>query len=86
MLTKLWDLGGNTNASFLALIPKEANLTSFSRFQLISLWNSSYKILTKIITSQLKKILPKTILANQGNFMQDIQIMDTIFLVQEAID
>jgi hypothetical protein len=34
-------LGGITNSSFLALIPKEVNPSMFSRFQPISLCNSS---------------------------------------------
>jgi hypothetical protein len=42
-------LGGATNTSFLALIPKVKNANSFDRFHPISLCNVSYKILTKII-------------------------------------
>jgi hypothetical protein len=75
----------NTNSSFLALIPKEINPTSFTRFQPISLCNYSYKILTKIIASRLKKILPKIISPNQEGFIHDRQIMDNIVLVPEAI-
>ena len=37
-------LGGCTNSTFLALIPKEANPSSFDRFRPISLCNASYKI------------------------------------------
>jgi hypothetical protein len=47
-------IGGNTNSSFIALVPKESNPSTFARFWPISLCNSSYKILTKIIASQLK--------------------------------
>lgn len=78
-------IGGNTNSSFLALIPKETNPTTFSRFQPISLCNSSYKILTKIIATRLKIVLSKLISPNQGGFMQDRQFEDSIVLVQEAI-
>jgi hypothetical protein len=41
--------GGNTIFSFISLIPKETIHTSFSRLWPISLCNSSYKSLTKII-------------------------------------
>ena len=41
-------IGGFTNSTFLALIPKENRPTSFSRFRPISLCNSSYKIITKV--------------------------------------
>jgi hypothetical protein len=40
-------MGGSTNSSFLALIPKEFNPSSFKRFCPISLCNVSYKIISK---------------------------------------
>jgi hypothetical protein len=73
-------LGGSTNSSFLALIPKEVNPTSFAHFRPISLCNSSYKIMTKIITSLMKSLMPKIISNNQGGFMQDKHIIDNIVL------
>jgi hypothetical protein len=47
-------MGGATNSSFLALIPKEKNASSFDRFHPISLCNVSYKIMAKIIANRLK--------------------------------
>jgi hypothetical protein len=78
-------IGGGTNSSFLALIPKERGATSFFRFRPISLCNTSYKILTKIIANRLKNILPVIILKNQGSFIKGRHIMDNIILVQEAL-
>jgi len=78
-------IGGYTNATFLALIPKENRPTSFARFRPISLCNSSYKILAKILTSRLKPLLPSLISDNQGGFMANKKITDSILLVQEAI-
>jgi hypothetical protein len=40
-------LGGATNSSFLALIPKEFGASSLDRFRPISLCNISYKISPK---------------------------------------
>ena len=57
-------LGGSTNSSFLALIPKEKGANTFNRFRTISLCNTGYKIITKIIASRLKRILPKIIPEN----------------------
>ena len=51
-------LGVSTNSAFLALIPKEKGELSFSRFRPISLYNTSYKILTKVIANRLKNVLP----------------------------
>lgn len=78
-------IGGYTNATFLALIPKENRLSSFSRFRPISLCNASYKILSKILASRLKPLLPYLISENQGGFLPNRQITDSILLVQEAI-
>ena len=78
-------IGGYTNATHLALIPKENRPSSFARFRPISLCNSSYKILTKIIVTRLKPLLPSLISENQGGFLANRQITDSILLVQEAI-
>jgi len=78
-------IGGYTNSTYLALIPKENRPTTFSRFRPISLCNSSYKILTKILATRLKPLLPSLISENQGGFLANKQISDSIVLVQEAI-
>lgn len=48
-------IDGNTNSTFLALIPKEKGALNFSRFEPISLCNTGYKIITKVIAMRLKK-------------------------------
>jgi len=52
------NLGGSTNSSFLALIPKEKGAISFNSFRPISICNTSYKILAKVIANRLKALLP----------------------------
>eukprot|EP00253_Pinus_taeda_P024639 PITA_24639 len=74
-------LGGFTNSTFLALIPKENRPTSFSRLRPISLCNSSYKILAM----RLKPFLPSLISENQGGFISNRHIHDSIILVHKAI-
>jgi hypothetical protein len=78
-------IGGGTNSYFLALIPKEKGAVNFERFHPISLCNTSYKILTKIIANRIKNILPAIILKNQGGFVKGRYIVDNIILVQEAL-
>jgi len=46
------------NATFLTLIPKENKTTSPAHFRPIALCNVIYKLLTKIIATRLKPILP----------------------------
>eukprot|EP00253_Pinus_taeda_P013957 PITA_13957 len=78
-------LGGYTNSTYLALIPKENRPTTFSRFRPISLCNSAYKIITKNLSSRLKPLLSSLISENQGGFLANRHISDSILLVQEAI-
>ena len=78
-------IGGSTNSAFLALIPKEKEAKSFDRFQPISLCNIGYKVITKILASRLKHILPSLIPENQGGFVKGRKIWKNIILVQEAI-
>lgn len=78
-------MGGNTKSSYLELIPKDANPSTFNRFRPISLCNSSYKIVTKIIVNRIKKVLPEIISENQGGFVPNRLIIDNVMVVQEAI-
>lgn len=78
-------MGGFTNSTHLALIPKENRPSSFSRFWPISLCNSTYKIISKILAAMLKPLLPSLISENQGGFLPNRHITDSILLVQEAI-
>ena len=63
-------VGGCTNSTFLALIPKEVNPSSFDRFHPISLCNVSYKILAKLLANRFKLLLGKPISPLQGGFVK----------------
>ena len=78
-------VGGCTNSTFLALIPKEVNPSSFDRFHPISMCNASYKILSKIITNIFKILLSKLISPLQGGFVKGRHLVDNVIQVQEAI-
>eukprot|EP00253_Pinus_taeda_P030823 PITA_30823 len=78
-------LGGSTNSSFLALIPKEKGANTFNRFRPISLCNIGYKLITKVISNRLRHILPKVIPESQGGFIHGRHLVDNFTLVQEAI-
>jgi len=61
---------GVYNTTFISLISKEENLTSFKKFRLISLCNYKYKIISKVIARILKKILPKQVLDEKFRFLE----------------
>ncbi|KAH9327618.1 hypothetical protein KI387_007796 [Taxus chinensis] len=54
-------------------------------FRPISLCNTSYKILTKIIAGRIQMVLPNFISGNHGDFVPGRQITDSIIVIQEAI-
>ena len=76
---------GEANSSFISLILKDKKTTSLNRFDTISLYKTSYKILTKIIASHLKKLIPRIISKNQSGFLDDRKIIDNIIIMQEVI-
>jgi hypothetical protein len=78
-------LGGSTNSTFLALIPKETNPISFDRFRPISLCNASYKIIAKLLANRIKPLLGKLISDSQGGFVKGRHILDNVIQVQEAM-
>ena len=78
-------MGGSTNSTFLAVIPKEVNPNTFERFRPISLCNSSYKILAKLLENRIKPLLGKLISPSQGGFIKGRHIIDNVIQVQEAI-
>ena len=78
-------VGGSTNSTFLALILKEVNPTSFEIFRPISLFNASYKIFSKLLSNRLKPLLGKLISSLQGGYVKGRHIMDNVIQVQEAM-
>ena len=78
-------IGGCTNSTFLALIPKEVNPTTFERFRPISLCNDSYKILSKLLANQINPLLGKLISLLQGGCVKGRHILDNVIQVQEVM-
>ena len=78
-------VGGNTNSTFLDLIPKESKPSTFNRFRPISLCNASYKIISKLLANMLKLLLRKLISPLQGGFVKGHQILVNVIQVQESM-
>jgi hypothetical protein len=69
---------GAFNTTFLALIPKDDNPSSFDKFRPISLCNCIYKIISKVIVRRLKKVLSRKISDEQFGFLEGRQIHEAI--------
>ena len=58
------------NATFLTLIPKEERVTHPKQYRPITLCNVIYKIITKVIVTHLKPILPFIISKEQLGYVE----------------
>lgn len=74
------------NATFIALIPKKKGASSLSDFRPISLIGSVYKLLAKVLSLRLRKVVGKLVLASQHAFVGERQIIDASFIANEAVD
>eukprot|EP00253_Pinus_taeda_P013455 PITA_13455 len=73
------------SSTFLALIPKVEEAKTPEKFRPIALCNVIYKIISKVIASRLKTILPGIISEEQSGYVEGRQILDNILLAQEMI-
>jgi hypothetical protein len=73
------------NQTLIALIPKRKGLETLNHFRPISLCNTVYKIITKILVLRLKPLLPSLISPLQTAFVADRRGFDNVVIAQELI-
>lgn len=71
------------NATFLVMIPKCVSTDSVDKFHLISLCNSFYKIISKVVTGRLLRILPLIISPQHSGFVPTREILDSIIAIHK---
>jgi len=76
---------GAINATFITLIAKRKNPQSFVDFCPMSLCNTVYKLISKVIARRMKSILSKIITEEQFGFIKGRQIHDAIGIGQEVM-
>ncbi|XP_068477142.1 uncharacterized protein [Phaseolus vulgaris] len=74
------------NASFLTLIPKSENPQSLEEYRPISLVGCQYKILTKVLSNRIKKVIEKVIDGSQSAFLSNRGLLDSVLVVNEVVD
>lgn len=65
-----------TNSTILTLIPKFPGASSVKDYRPISCCNTTYKVISKILVSKLKLILPMVILPNQSAFIKGSLLLE----------
>lgn len=73
------------NETYISLILKTKNASQVGDFQLISLCNVIYKIISKVLVNRLKSILPNIIFPNQSDFIPNRLISDNVLGAFETL-
>jgi len=74
------------NASFIALVPKVRDPCKLDQFIPISLVGAIYKVISKVLTRRLKKVLPSIIDESQSTFIKDRGLVDSVLLANEVVE
>lgn len=83
---KSMSLPDSLNNTLITLILKNNNPTSMSNLRPVSLCNTIYKVLAKVIVSCIKPLLQNIISPTQASFVPGRQIVDNIVIVQELLN
>ncbi|KAF7802375.1 ribonuclease H [Senna tora] len=73
------------NQTHIALIPKVEYPSSFKDYRPISLCNTTYKIISKVLTNRLQAVMADIISPNQNAFVKGRLIQDNILIASETL-
>lgn len=71
------------NGTFLSLIPKVDHHVLISQCKPISRCNVVYKLVTKVLTNRLKKVLPNIVSPRQSSFVSGRHITNILLLLNK---
>lgn len=71
------------NCITITLVPKNVALTKVKNFRLIACCSTLYKIMAKILTGRLKKVISDLVGCSQSTFIEGRSIIDNIMFSHE---
>jgi len=75
-----------SNASSITLVPKVKDPSMLDHYRPISLVGSLYKIISKVLSCRMKKVLPSVIDECQSAFLKDRGLLDSVLVANEVIE
>ncbi|XP_056697347.1 uncharacterized protein [Spinacia oleracea] len=79
------EVPNDINETLIAIIPKHEDPSLISQFRPISLCNTVYKIITKVISNRLRSSLPKRISPNQNSFLPGRGTETNVIIANEVL-
>ncbi|GKV26314.1 hypothetical protein SLEP1_g35645 [Rubroshorea leprosula] len=73
------------NVSYITLVPKKKNPTTLQEYRPITMVGCLYKILAKILSNRLKKVIGKIINSSQSAFLEGRQLVDGVLALNELV-
>lgn len=89
IVTDFWNnarLPHRCNTAFIALIPKIDKPSSFKDFRPISMMGCLYKIVAKLLTLRLQRVMNSLVGPTQSFFIEGSQILDSASFSSEVIN
>lgn len=80
---KLHSILGDLNEIFVCLIPKSETPEFVKDSRPISLCNTSYKVLSKLLVNRLRSLMDKIISPMQASFIPGRRFFDNTLIIQE---
>ncbi|XP_020694319.1 uncharacterized protein LOC110108146 [Dendrobium catenatum] len=78
-------LPSGIKATALAIIPKHCNASSITDYRPISLCNTLFKIIAKVIAGRLKSMMPSIVKDSQAGFVKSRNSTDNILLANDIL-